>query len=319
MRSWTTLMPGERFDCIGCHEDKNESPPPATPIAVTPLPLEKPLGIEGQPMSFAKIVQPILDKHCISCHNASHKSLDLRANPKEVSAAKKTFNSSYTNLTKTQKKYVDWIAEDEKAAPRTKFPVPGSSTSPMADKLLKGHNTDKNKITPKELEVLFVWMDMMVPCGGTYYEGLSAADSTKYVTYLKNNREKHIEWEKTNMKAFVDAGQWNNAIYHEATAVSDNPYLNNQKPGAELAAQLQIIRVAGNLALQCPGSGMISVLDMSGRTLMKFSTSVAAKNGTSQTILPLKMPAGIFIVRFNGKGMVKQRVVTSLSSRGDRL
>lgn len=319
MRSWTTLMPGERFDCVGCHENKNESPPPKVPMAITPLPLEKNLGIEGKPMSFPKIIQPILDKHCTSCHDASHKSLDLRANPKFVSAAKKTFNSSYSNLTKTQKKYVDWIAQDEKAAPRTKFPVPGSGTSPLADRLLKGHNTDKNKITPEELEILFCWMDMMVPHGGTYYEGLEAADSAKYVNYLRDNRNKHLEWEKGNMKAFVEAGQWQNAIYREGTAVDYNHYPDYLKAEADAAKQIQIIRIAGNLAVQCPGSGMISVLDMSGRTLVKLTSTVATKDGNSQTILPLKMPAGVYIIKFNGNGMVRQRVLTCLSPGGDRL
>lgn len=316
MRSWTTLMPGERFDCVGCHEDKNESPPPKVPIAVTPLPLEKPLGIEGQAMSFPKIIQPILDRHCTSCHNASHKSLDLRANPKFVSAAKKTFNSSYSNLTKTQRKYVDWITQEEKAAPRTKFPVPGSGTSPLAEMLIKGHKTDKNKITPEELEILFCWMDMMVPHGGTYYEGMDAADSTKYVTYLKNNREKHIEWEKANMKAFVDAGQWQNPIYSKSTDVDDSRYMDNLKAKTNAAAvQLKIIRVSGGLAVQCPGTGTISLLDMKGRTLMKLATEATTNNGSSQTVLPLKMPAGIYIVRFNGDGMIRQRVMTNLSDR----
>jgi hypothetical protein len=317
MRSYTTLMPGERFDCVGCHENKNESPPLRAPLAVTPLPLEKKLGIEGRSMSFAKIIQPILDKQCTSCHNASHKSLDLQANPKLVSVAKKTFNSSYINLTKTQKKYVDWITQESKAAPITTFPAPGSATSPLADTLIKGHNTDKNKITPEEREVLFVWMDMMVPCGGTYYEGMEAKDSTKYVTYLNSNRNKHIEWEKTNIKAFVDAGQWQNALYG-STAVVDNRYLDNQKVGTDITAQLQISRVAGSLVVQCPGTGMISLLDITGRTLMKVTTTVAAKNGSSQAILPLKMPAGIYIVRFNSNSMVRQCIVTCHSPRGDR-
>jgi hypothetical protein len=319
MRSWTTLMPGERFDCVGCHENKLESSPIRTPIAVTPQPLQKPLGIEGQPMSFPKVIQPILDRHCTSCHNASHKSLDLRANPKFVSGANKTFNSSYTNLTNKQKKYVDWITQESKAAPITTFPAPGSGTSPLADMLLKGHNTDVNKITPREREILFVWMDMMVPHGGTFYEGMEAADSTKYVTYLVNNRNKHIEWEKTNMKAFVDAGQWNNTIYNEATAVDKNRYLDKLKAMTDASGQLQIIRVAGSLTVQCPGTGTISLLDITGRTLMKVTTTVAAKNGTSQAILPLKMPAGIYIVKFNGNGMAKQRIVTCLSPGGDRL
>jgi hypothetical protein len=318
MRSWTTLMPGERFDCVGCHEDKFVSSPLKTPIAVTPQFLQKPLGIESQQMSFPKVIQPILDKHCISCHNAKHKSLDLQANPKYNSAVRKTINSSYAKLTSTQKKYVDWITQESKAAPITTFPAPGSATSPLADMLIKGHKTDENKITPREREILIVWMDMMVPHGGTFYEGMEAADSTKYVTYLNNNRNKHIEWEKTNIKAFVDAGQWNNAIYHEGTTVDNIHCFDKRKAETDITGQLQIIRVAGNLVVQCPSNGMISLLDMTGRTLMKFTTTTAAKNGSSQAILPLKMPAGIYILRFNGNGMVRQRVVTCLSPRGDR-
>jgi hypothetical protein len=121
------------------------------------------------------------------------------------------------------------------------------------------------------------------------------------------------------MKAFVDAGQWNNTIYNEATAVDKNRYLDKLKAMTDASGQLQIIRVAGSLTVQCPGTGTISLLDITGRTLMKVTTTVAAKNGTSQAILPLKMPAGIYIVKFNGNGMAKQRIVTCLSPGGDRL
>ena len=33
MRSWSTLQPGETFSCVGCHEDKNTSPPPVSKAA----------------------------------------------------------------------------------------------------------------------------------------------------------------------------------------------------------------------------------------------------------------------------------------------
>ena len=74
MRSWSTLQPGERLSCVGCHDDKNEAPPV---LGGTTLAMRR--GIEElQPFheisrgfSFAKDIQPILDRHCIECHNDS--------------------------------------------------------------------------------------------------------------------------------------------------------------------------------------------------------------------------------------------------------
>jgi len=70
MRSWSTLMPGENFSCLGCHEDKNAaSPPTRTTLAMRAGP--KPLtDFYGPPrgFSFPKEIQPILNKHCIKCH-----------------------------------------------------------------------------------------------------------------------------------------------------------------------------------------------------------------------------------------------------------
>jgi hypothetical protein len=309
MRSWTTLMPGERFDCTGCHENKNE-PPPSDPIAKNPQPLVKRLGIEDKGFSFPKIVQPILDNYCISCHDARHKKLDLRANPVFDNGGKKTFNSSYSNLTKTQGKYTDWITQESKAAPITEFPAPGSGTSPLADRLLKGHNNEK--MTPEEREVLFVWMDMMIPHGGSYSEGMAAADSAKYDTYLNNNRFKHLEWEKTNIKTFVDAGQWNNAIYG-GSGVSAK-YSNRQNARKD-AGELRVTPFAGRFAVQCPGMGMISILDMKGRVLKNVDINDVMKNEKQHVLVPWTMPSGIYVVRFKSKDIVRQRVVAYLTNR----
>jgi hypothetical protein len=257
------------------------------------------------------MVQPILDKYCISCHDARHKSLDLRANPAFYSGAKKTFDSSYINLIKTQGKYVDWITQQSKAAPITQFPAPGSGTSPLADTLLKNHN--KVNMTPEEREVLFCWMDMMVPHGGSYYEGMKPEDSAKYVTYLNNNRNKHIEWEKENCKTFIDAGQWKNAIYQDSSVT---PILDpdGQKVRPIAAEEFRAIPFVGRLAVQCPGTGIISFLDMKGRVLKQVTINGAMKNGKQQVFIPWTMPSGIYVVRFNGKGVVRQRVFAFLTT-----
>ena len=74
MRSWSTLQPGEIASCVGCHESKNQAPVAtgaptlagrAGPQPLTPF-LEAPHGF-----SFAREIQPILDRHCIRCHRDS--------------------------------------------------------------------------------------------------------------------------------------------------------------------------------------------------------------------------------------------------------
>ena len=72
MRSWATLQPGEHVSCVGCHESKN---------AAAPRPASMSLALRGGPQpltswygpprgfSFQREVQPILDRHCTSCHN----------------------------------------------------------------------------------------------------------------------------------------------------------------------------------------------------------------------------------------------------------
>lgn len=86
MRSWSTLMPGETFSCIGCHEDKNTVPPAnsTTTLAMkngvqslkqdlwmdmTDEEYSEYLSQGGEGFSYTENIQPILDSSCISCHS----------------------------------------------------------------------------------------------------------------------------------------------------------------------------------------------------------------------------------------------------------
>ena len=315
MRSWSTLMPGERFDCIGCHEDKNAAPPPLQPSETKAKPLIKRLGIEDVHLSFPKHVQPILDKHCVSCHKAGHKSgLDLTANPKFDNGGKRTFNTSYMNLAKTKGKYVDYIDQYEKAAPRTKFPVPGSGTSKLFKKLLDdGHMPDD--MTKEELEILMVWNDMMCPHAGSYSEGMSPSDSAAHDKYMADHRYKHAEWEKGNLEKFVEAGQWTNEIYNQ-TAVNEDAYENRFSEMAKIekdaAHALRLIRVQGSIVIQCPGAGIISILDLKGRPVMKAIETRESEDGKLSATITGKIPSGLYIIRFKGKALTREQVFSIL-------
>ena len=70
MRTFTHLQPDEQASCIGCHEPRTSSPAIQPPPAARPvLKLELPVGPRYPGgLSFAKTVQPVLDRYCIDCH-----------------------------------------------------------------------------------------------------------------------------------------------------------------------------------------------------------------------------------------------------------
>jgi len=72
MRSWSTLQPGETFSCVGCHEAKSDVPPPdgrvPTALRAGPQAL-RPFHGPARGFSFPKEIQPLLDRHCVRCHN----------------------------------------------------------------------------------------------------------------------------------------------------------------------------------------------------------------------------------------------------------
>ena len=81
MRSWSTLQPGERASCVGCHDSKNGAPPTAgyaTPLASMRPPLDlEPFHGPARGFSFSHEIQPILDRHCTGCHKHREPVLEL--------------------------------------------------------------------------------------------------------------------------------------------------------------------------------------------------------------------------------------------------
>lgn len=70
MRSVIQLQPGERRSCIGCHDDRHSSPPPAASLALTQPPQTlQPPPWGTAPFDYQQVVQPVLDTHCVRCHD----------------------------------------------------------------------------------------------------------------------------------------------------------------------------------------------------------------------------------------------------------
>ncbi len=112
MRSWSTLMPGETFSCVGCHEDKNTAPlttgkvteamkkgvqtlqPDLWMAAMEEYTGFDPYKDDGIGFSYTDTVQEIFDKSCVSCHNNTAIALDaIDASSSNASASIKELNT----------------------------------------------------------------------------------------------------------------------------------------------------------------------------------------------------------------------------------
>ena len=69
MRTITYVQPGQTLGCIGCHEPRDAAPAVAPILAQRrPASRLRP-GPEGSwPLRFDRLVQPVLDAHCVRCH-----------------------------------------------------------------------------------------------------------------------------------------------------------------------------------------------------------------------------------------------------------
>ncbi|MHC4399512.1 MAG: HzsA-related protein [Planctomycetota bacterium] len=73
MHSFVVLQPGEMTSCVGCHEQRAQAPRPvrADLLALRePATLVEPVAGVPSVFDFPRDIQPILDKHCVECHNA---------------------------------------------------------------------------------------------------------------------------------------------------------------------------------------------------------------------------------------------------------
>lgn len=72
MRSVSHVQPGQTLGCIGCHEHRQRAPVSRPVTAVARAPSVITLGPEGSwPLRFDRLVQPVLNARCVSCHNAA--------------------------------------------------------------------------------------------------------------------------------------------------------------------------------------------------------------------------------------------------------
>ena len=160
MRTDIYVAPKENLSCIGCHENRRTAPPAQqATIAMKRKPSVIKPEVEGSnPFNYVKLVQPVLDKHCISCHNEGGKNPILTGKIDD-----KLWTPSYRNL-QPYAFYYDGGGQfvESKTYPG-KF---GALASKLYQIVEKGHK--KVKLTDEELHRLALWLDCNSDFYGTY-------------------------------------------------------------------------------------------------------------------------------------------------------
>ena len=170
MRSFAQFVPGEMQGCIGCHEPRSSTPSRAgrpTALAKPPRRLDPPSwGVSG--FDYARHVQPVIDKHCIQCHNG----LDPQGGIDLAGDRTDWFNVSYDVLTR---RYVNWIDTRNGNEANILEIAPlrwGSPKSKLTDLMVSGHPDKEGKrrvdVDADGLARIFTWIDLNVPYYGTY-------------------------------------------------------------------------------------------------------------------------------------------------------
>jgi hypothetical protein len=164
MRSLTYLQAGEQAGCVGCHEHRNTAPPggAATLAALRPPSTIEPGPDGSKPLNYALLVQPVLDKHCVACHNAARPDggIDLSG------TAAGEFTVSYNSLAPLVP-YSEWKGTPQaNHEPLTHPDRFGARASKLMPLLLEGH--EGVALSDEDYERLITWMDANALFYGTF-------------------------------------------------------------------------------------------------------------------------------------------------------
>ena len=168
MRSDTYVHPGQQLLCQGCHEPRHCAPPLPERL---PLAFRRPASkiqsdVEGSnPFSFPRLVQPVLERNCVACHEKEPTAIDLRAGDWENKPDYRY--TSYDNLREyalffggIRNEYDPWTT------PRTTPGRFGARASKLYQILKNGHY--EVKLPKEDFHCITLWMDCNSGFFGSY-------------------------------------------------------------------------------------------------------------------------------------------------------
>ena len=161
MQSFTTVQPGETTGCVGCHEPRTRTAharPPGTLQAVRRPPSQiKPFPGMPDVFDFARDVQPLLDKHCVGCHNSARRDggVDLSGDLTPL------YSTSYWTM------FMEGLVSDGRNGPGDRAPRAIGSSASRLMKLLDGSHYQA-RLTDRERARVRLWIESGATYAGTY-------------------------------------------------------------------------------------------------------------------------------------------------------
>ncbi len=170
MRSATYLHPGETLTCLGCHETKQASSGAGErkrPLALRRAPSElEPEAAGSFPLTFPRLVQPVLDAKCVGCHeeNRTKGAPGLRGDRFGANGWSEAFLALHTRA---------WGMSGGNgiALKERQYSLPGQDgarASRLCQMLKLGHHDVR--LTDAETRRITLWMDCNSNFYGAYHD-----------------------------------------------------------------------------------------------------------------------------------------------------
>jgi len=168
MRSATYLHPGEHLTCLGCHEPRTRTASEGTrqlPKALRRAPsVLKPEPSGSYPLSFPRLVQPVLNAKCVRCHERSLSAPSLHGDQ----FGKNGWSEAFLTL---RERAWGMSGGNGIALKEPQYSVPGQMGARVSSLYLfltRGH---KNvKLSPNQLRRITLWLDCNSNFYGAYHD-----------------------------------------------------------------------------------------------------------------------------------------------------
>jgi hypothetical protein len=161
MQSFTTVQPGETTGCVGCHEHRGQTASLRSDgdfLAGKELRQIQPLDGVPEVPDFPRDVQPILDRHCVPCHNPETREggIELQGDYSPQ------YTVSYWTIFKHR------LVADGGNRPKSNYPPRslGTSGSPLMQYLAATHHGVN--MTPRDKDMIRWWIEASAVYPGTY-------------------------------------------------------------------------------------------------------------------------------------------------------
>jgi len=171
MRSETWAQPGEMLTCSGCHDNRSQAIPPrgGAPLAFKRAPSKIAPEPDGSnPFNFPRLVQPVLEKNCVACHQEDKTGKAPNLTKGDFMSDPFRWFASYRSLAPFAFHHgaAKQTGFDLWTTPRTIPGKFGARASKLYQMLAAGHHDVK--LSPEDLHRITLWLDSNSDFFGSY-------------------------------------------------------------------------------------------------------------------------------------------------------